>query len=213
LESNKSKVHDEMQGREGAFMETLRGINHCIDAGLVVSINATLTKKNYKDLRCLIDLAKELGVNIVSTNAIINSGRGKEKKITDGLSEEILKETLTDGKSYAEKRGVTFNWFLPSCYKRLNPIELGFGQRCCSACQINMMIEPNGDVIPCQSWTHEKLGNILEDSWNSIWNGKIAKKIRNNKYANEECMKCEFFNMCKGGCPLDRENRMCKKVI
>jgi len=213
LETYKENVHDKMQGRKNAFNETVKGIKNCVEAGLQVSINATLTKRNYRDLKGLIDFAKQLGVGIVSTNAIISTGRGKEKKSTDGLPEEILEEILKEGKEYAEKSGIIFNWFLPSCYKQLNPIELGFGQRCCSACQINMMIEPNGDVIPCQSWTHEKLGNILEDSWESIWNSKIAKKIRNNEYADEECMKCEFFNMCKGGCPLDEENRMCKKAI
>jgi len=210
LETYKENVHDEMQGRENAFNETVKGIKNCVEAGLQVSINATLTKKNYRDLKGLIDFAKQLGVGIVSTNAIISTGRGMEKKATDGLLEETLKEILIEGKKYAEKRGIAFNWFLPSCYKKLNPIEMGFGQRCCSACQINMMIEPNGDVIPCQSWTHEKLGNMPKDKWKDIWNSKVAKKIRKNEYANEECTKCEFFDKCKGGCPLDKDNRTCQ---
>lgn len=210
LESNKEKIHDEMQGRKGAYKETIQGIKNCIKAGLQVSINMTLIKKNKNDLKGVLDLAKKLGINIVSTNAIIRSGRGIKSK--EGISEKELKKILIQGNKYAQNKGIEFNWFLPTCYKNLNPIKLGFGQRCCSACSVNMMVSPNGDVLPCQSWTHEKLGNILEDEWKSIWNNKLSQKIRNFGYAKEKCKECKYFNLCGGACPLDIINcRKCRK--
>lgn len=206
LNSNKEKTHDLMEGRKGSYKETINGIKNCIDAGLQVSLNMTITKANKNDVKGLIVLAKKLGVTLVSSNALINSGRGITKKVKDGLSEEELKKIIVDANNYAKKRDIQFNWFLPTCYKNLNPIKLGFGQRCCSACSVNMMIEPNGDIIPCQSWTQLKLGNILTDDWDSVWNSLESKRIRNFDYASKECKECSEFKLCGGSCPLEKIN-------
>jgi radical SAM protein with 4Fe4S-binding SPASM domain len=209
LESHQKATHDKMQGRKGSWDETIKGILACIKAGIQTSINLTITQQNKKDLKGIIDLAKEYGVQIVSANAIINSGRGIKQKEKDGVSEKELKEILIKINEYAKKKGIQFNWFLPTCYKNLDPIKLGFGQRCCSACSVNMMLEPTGDVIPCQSWTQLKLGNILKDDWKNIWNHPEAKKIRSFGYAPKKCGYCKHFALCGGACPLEKLNGRC----
>ncbi|VVB62090.1 Coenzyme PQQ synthesis protein E [uncultured archaeon] len=206
LEAATAAVHDDIQGRKGAWKETVAGIKNAVAAGLSVSVNATLSQKNAKVLKGLIDLAQKLNVRYVSTNAIINAGRGIAEKEESGLEEQELRKILEEACSYAKSREVSFNWFLPTCYKNVNPMELGFGQRCCSACSVNMMIEPNGDVIPCQSWTQQKLGNILADPWEQIWNNPVAKDIRNHVFVQEGCTSCEHLELCQGACPLDHLN-------
>lgn len=207
LESATAKIHDEIQGRKGAWKETVAGINNAVAAGLSVSINATLSQKNARELKKLIDFARKHQVRYVSTNAIINAGRGIAEKEESGLKEQELQKILEAAKVYAQSHDIFFNWFLPTCYKNVNPVELGFGQRCCSACSVNMMIEPNGDVIPCQSWTQQKLGNILIDPWEKIWDHPMAKDIRNHAFVEEECKGCEYLETCLGACPLDHLNR------
>jgi radical SAM protein with 4Fe4S-binding SPASM domain len=206
LEAASAAIHDEIQGRSGAWAETVAGIKNAVAAGLSVSINATLSRKNAGELKNLIDFARGLQVRYVSSNAIINAGRGVAAKEEFGLEEEELKKILEEAKAYAESRGIVFNWFLPTCYKNVDPVALGFGQRCCSACSVNMMVEPNGDVIPCQSWTQQKLGNILTDRWEQIWNHPVAKDIRHHAFVQEECKGCEFLETCLGACPLDHLN-------
>jgi radical SAM protein with 4Fe4S-binding SPASM domain len=40
-------------------------------------------------------------------------------------------------------------------------------------------VKPNGDVYPCcEDWLPTPIGNILEDSWEKIWNGDVASEIR-----------------------------------
>jgi radical SAM protein with 4Fe4S-binding SPASM domain len=211
LESAEAAIHDEIQGRNGAWEQTVAGIKNAVVVGLSVSVNATLSQKNAKEVKGLIAFAQKLGVRYVSTNAIINAGRGITEKEESGLKEEELKSILEEAKEYAQSHDVMFNWFLPTCYKNVNPVELGFGVRCCSACSVNMMIEPNGDVIPCQSWTQQKLGNILSDPWEKIWDHPIAKDIRNHVFVEEVCATCEYLEMCLGACPLDHLNK--KEVL
>ena len=207
LEAASAKIHDEIQGRNGAWEETVAGIKNAVAAGLSVSVNATLSKKNAKELKKLIAFARKLDVRYVSTNAIINAGRGIAEKEESGLEEEKLTKILDEAKAYAQSHEVVFNWFLPTCYKNVNPVELGFGQRCCSACSVNMMVEPNGDVIPCQSWTQQKLGNILTGPWERIWDHPVAQQIRNHAFVEEECKGCEHLEVCLGACPLDHLNQ------
>jgi len=207
LESATAKIHDEIQDRKGAWKETVAGIDNAVAAGLSVSINATLSQKNARELKKLIDFARKHQVRYVSTNAIINAGRGIAEKEESGLKEQELQKILEEAKAYAQSHDIFFNWFLPTCYKNVNPVELGFGQRCCSACSVNMMIEPNGDVIPCQSWTQQKLGNVLTDPWEKIWDHPMAKDIRNHAFVEEECKGCEYLETCLGACPLDHLNR------
>jgi radical SAM protein with 4Fe4S-binding SPASM domain len=206
LEAATEAIHDEIQGRKGAWKETVEGIKNAVAAGLSVSVNATLSTRNANELKGLIEFARKLNVRYVSTNAIIKAGRGIAEKEEAGLTEPELRKILEEACSYAKSRNISFNWFLPTCYKNVNPVELGFGQRCCSACSVNMMIEPNGDVIPCQSWTQQKLGNILSDPWELIWDSPVARDIRNHAFVQEECQGCEYLEVCQGACPLDHLN-------
>jgi len=206
LEAATEAIHDDIQGRKGAWKETVAGIKNAVAAGLSVSINATLSTRNANELKELIEFARKLNVRYVSTNAIIKAGRGIAEKEESGLTEPELRKVLEEACSYAKSREVFFNWFLPTCYKNVNPVELGFGQRCCSACSVNMMIEPNGDVIPCQSWTQQRLGNILSDPWERIWDSPVARDIRHHAFVQEECKGCEYLEVCQGACPLDHLN-------
>ena len=64
-----------------------------------------------------------------------------------------------------------------------------------------MCIEPDGAVIPCQSF-YKTLGNILQDPWDSIWNHDLSLWLRERRYVPEECLDCLMLNECGGGCPL-----------
>jgi radical SAM protein with 4Fe4S-binding SPASM domain len=68
-----------------------------------------------------------------------------------------------------------------------------------------MTVEPDGSVIPCQSWFKEKLGNILKDPWSDIWNHPVAAGFRDKAYlkGRKECEECEYLQQCYGGCPLE----------
>jgi len=206
LESSKKETHDEMQGVTGAFEKTVQGIRNAVSAGLSVSADATITRKNSGDLPDLIPFAKSLGVHFVGANALINSGRGTTVKPADGIPESELAEILARARETADCEGIEFNWFLPTCYHRFDPVQNGFGQRCCSACDINMLVEPDGTVIPCQSWTDIKLGSILTTPWKKIWDNEIAKKIRDHRFAPGECTTCDKQEVCGGACPLSHLN-------
>src|SRR4030065_561521 len=112
-----------------------------------------------------IEFLASLGVKGVACNGLICSGLGCKAIEKDGLSEEMLKGILQNACEKAKELKIEFNWYTPTCYKKLNPVDLGLGIKSCSAAQYNVTIEPDGTVIPCQSLFNHKMGHIKKDSW------------------------------------------------
>jgi radical SAM protein with 4Fe4S-binding SPASM domain len=205
LESYQPEVHDRMVGVEGAWEETTLGIRRAVDSGLEVITNTTLTSDNLAIFPDLVKTGPEMGLKMMACNTLICSGRGMCSKQDRGVSMEDLKAALSAALNAAEKAGIRLEWYSPTCYKQFNPLEYGFGVKACSAAQYNMTVEPDGSVIPCQSWYKDRLGNILKDSWKGIWNHPVSKGLREKSYLEnrEECEGCEYLASCAGGCPLE----------
>ena len=204
VESADKTIHDQMVGVQGAWQETITGIKNSLSNRIIVTTNTTLTALNIAGFKDTIKLIQSLGVTNIACNSLICSGSGCMAIKDSGLDEEKLKASLVDAKDYAKTLGIDLQWYSPTCYLRLNPMDLGFGIKSCSAAKYNVTIEPNGDVIPCQSWFEQKMGNILKDSWTSIWDGVYAKSIRDGKFVPGNCGNCQFLPTCSGACHLSR---------
>jgi radical SAM protein with 4Fe4S-binding SPASM domain len=204
-ESHLPDVHDHMVGVKGAWQETKDGIEAVLKNNLSTITNTTLTKDNLMLFPDQIRAGAALGLKEMACNTLICSGRGTCSKQESGLTMEELKSELSKAVDVASGVGIKLEWYTPTCYKQFNPMEFGFGVKACSAAQYNLTIEPDGSVIPCQSWFKDKLGNMLRDKWENIWNNPVAKGFRNKEYlkGRKECEACEFLYQCYGGCPLE----------
>ena len=111
----------------------------------------------------------------------------------------------------AADRGMDLVWYTPTRRCEFDPVEMGLGLKCCSAARVNVTIEPDGTVLPCQSW-FESMGNILEDPWDAIWNSELARAIRAKAYMPASCEGCEHEDNCTAGCPLERDGKGCSPL-
>jgi radical SAM protein with 4Fe4S-binding SPASM domain len=205
LESHLSIVHDKMVGVEGAWSETRDGIIQSLKSGLEVITNTTLTKDNLFMFPELIRFGSKLGLKTMACNTLICSGRGTCSKKDTGVTPEDLKTTIARALEAAKQNEIKLEWYSPTCYKQFNPLEFGFGPKSCSAAQYNMTVQPDGSVIPCQSWFKDILGRMLVDPWPQIWNHPVANGFRQKSYlrGRNECQECEYLPQCNGGCPLE----------
>jgi radical SAM protein with 4Fe4S-binding SPASM domain len=210
LESHKPEVHNLMTGIKESWKETVSGIKNLIPTKIYTTTNSTLSKYNATDFLDTLDFIKELGVAAFGCNSLIYSGKAKSVVDDFGFPFEDLKILLPKVKDKAAKLGLKFLWYTPTQYCKFNPVQLGLGIKSCSAAMINMCVGPNGDVYPCQSY-FESLGNILKIDWNSIWNHKLAIRIRNREYVEPKCKECPQLQICGGGCPLElvKKNHIC----
>jgi radical SAM protein with 4Fe4S-binding SPASM domain len=199
LESHDEATHDRMVRAPGAWRQTVQGIRNALAAPLYVMTNTTLLADNAPGLRKTLDFLAELGVPTVGCNALIHTGLGSQ--VGTGLPERSLAPLLEIAKERTEAHGQKLIWYTPTQYCHFDPVEGELGVKGCTAARYNMAVEPDGSVLPCQSY-YEPLGNILRDDWDSIWNHELSIRLREKKYVAEGCTTCVFLQECGGGCPL-----------
>jgi len=203
LESHDAEIHDHITDAIGAWKQTTAGITNALKSRLYVMTNTTLLRSNSASLADTLQFLSALGVPTVGLNGLIYSGRGAS--VDESISEDELPALLEIAKTHAERSGQRLIWYTPTMYCHFNPIESNLGVKGCTAALYNMCIEPDANVLPCQSYYHS-LGNFLRDPWDSIWNHKLARSLRNRDYAPEECRFCDLMEICGAGCPLHLQN-------
>jgi radical SAM protein with 4Fe4S-binding SPASM domain len=198
LESARADVHNLMVDSD-SFRHTVQGIGNVVAAGIHVLTNTTLTRANIDGIEEIVPFLKGLGVNSFAVNSIIRAG--KSRHVDRGLSEEELLPVLERLRGLAEVQGMKFTWYTPTQYCLLNPVENDLGVKQCTAGKYNLAVEPDGTVIPCQSF-FRPLGNILNDDFAKIYDHDFLVSLRRRDWAMDKCRGCDWRSLCGGGCPL-----------
>ncbi|MFZ5922995.1 MAG: radical SAM protein [Chloroflexota bacterium] len=201
VESADADVHNKMvQAR--AFDQTIQGLKNALATRLYVMTNTTMLRDNVHTIPATLDFLADLGVPTVGLNALIYSGHGAT--VGTGLPESELTPLLETARFKTETRGQKLIWYTPTQYCNFDPMALDLGVKGCTAALYNMCVEPNGDVLPCQSY-YRPVGNLLKDDWDAIWNHKRSVRLRERQGLPGKCNGCALLAECGGGCPLQFE--------
>ncbi len=210
LETRDAAIHDAMVGAPGAFAQTVRGIENALASGVHTITNSTLTRRNVHDAVGIVDFLHGLGLRTFAMNGMIYAGGGLDEP--DAIPAEAMGATLLVVRERAEALAMRFLWYTVTDYCRLSPLELGLAPKRCNAAEYSICIEPNGDVLPCQSY-YVAAGNLLNDPWERIWNSPLFLSFRDRETdplaagLPQMCWDCPDLEMCGGGCRLEREAR------
>jgi len=199
LESHNPDIHDAMVNARGAWKQTVAGIQNALETSLYVMTNTTMLSNNSPFLKQTLEFLASIGVPTIGLNALIYSGKGLS--VDTGIAESDLPSLLRIAREIISKHNQRLIWYTPTQYCNFDPMQLELGVKGCTAAMYNMCIEPNGDVIPCQSY-YQTLGNILTSPWTSIWNHDLSINLRWRKDIPEKCLVCPLVSECGGGCPL-----------
>jgi radical SAM protein with 4Fe4S-binding SPASM domain len=202
LESHDDRVHDSLVGARGAWAQTAAGLRNALDTRLYVMTNTTLLRGNTPQLDQTLEYLAGSGVPTVGLNALIHSGRGET--VGTGLREEELIPLLALARERTAAHRQRLIWYTPTEYCRLDPVQNELGVKGCTAALYNMCVEPDGSVLPCQSYYHP-LGNLLRDEWSVIWEHDLARSLRERRNVPAKCKGCALLAECGGGCPLQFE--------
>lgn len=209
IESHDPSIHDALVLSHGAFGQTVQGIRNVLATRLFVMTNTTLLQENSPYTDQTLTFLAELGVPTVGLNALIYSGKGET--VGTGLSESELPGLLELAKNHTQATGQRLIWYTPTEYCHFDPMQLDLGVKGCTAALYNMCIEPDGQVIPCQSY-YQSLGHILDQTWQSIWEHPLAVSLRERRDVPFACHTCAIFQECGGGCPLARHARQNESI-
>ncbi len=204
VESHDAQIHDQMVRRPGAWEKTLAGLRNVVNSNLYMMTNTTLLNNNVGQLQETLEFLAHESVPTVGLNALIYSGKGKT--VETGLKETELPGLLSLAIEKTNRNHQRLIWYTPTQYCHFDPLMLDLGVKGCTAAYYNMCVEPDGSVIPCQSY-YQAVGNILSDPWSEIWNHPLCLNLRNRQNIPDECKYCDFLQECGGGCPLARDQQ------
>ena len=196
LYSHDEAVHNALVG-SNHHADTIQGIRNAVAAGLDISINTPLCKKN-ADYERTLAFIYSLGVRFVTVSGLICTGMaGINHKEYDLTSDELF-EIIKTANEFCNAHEMEIDFTSPGLINAEKLDELGMNVPICGACLSNMAIAPDGTVVPCQSWlgADASLGNILTDPFKRIWNHPMCKQLRN--MSEEQALSCPF-RARKGG--------------
>lgn len=202
LESHEPEIHDRMVKTSGAWKQTTLGLKNALESNLYVMTNTTLLMDNSPSLPGTLEYLGKQGVPTIGLNALIYSGNGK--RVNRGIPESDLPPLLSIARKYTDQHNQRLIWYTPTLYCHFDPMMLELGVKGCTAARYNMCVEPDGSVIPCQSY-YSSVGNILTDQWETIWNHDLSLNLREHRDIPPLCTSCSLLSECGGGCPLARE--------
>jgi radical SAM protein with 4Fe4S-binding SPASM domain len=201
VESCDADIHNKMVNAR-AFNQTIAGLKNALNTRLYVMTNTTMLQDNVASIPATLDFLAELGVPTVGLNALIYSGHGAT--VGTGLPQRDLQPLLQVARAKTDASGQKLIWYTPTEYCHFDPVQMDLGVKGCTAAQYNMCVEPNGDVLPCQSY-YRPLGNLLRDDWDAIWHHPLSVKLRERMDLPLKCEGCGLLAECGGGCPLQFE--------
>lgn len=203
VESNDPEIHNQMV-RSKAFEQTIAGLKNAISSKMFVMTNTTMLQDNLATIPATLDYLAGLGVPTIGLNALIYSGHGAS--VGTGLRADQLPPVLEMAVEKTTHYGQRLIWYTPTQYCGFDPQTLDLGIKGCSAALYNMCLEPNGDVLPCQSY-YTPVGNFLKDDWHAVWNDPLCLSLRNRADLPDKCADCALLVECGGGCPLENQQK------
>jgi radical SAM protein with 4Fe4S-binding SPASM domain len=207
-------THDSFRGVNGAFEQTLKGIEACRNAGLPFQLNMVVRKDNLSQLDDMLRLVIDLGANAAEVFDLVAAGRAKDECQGLVLSLEERKfamERLAEAQEdypvlirvpgcpmyplILQERNIKPKHFPAEMLRRI-PY---YGRGCAAGMPKGyVMVLYNGEVNPCML-LQVNLGNIREQSIMSIWeDSPILTELRNRDLLKGDCGVCNYKMTCSG---------------
>jgi radical SAM protein with 4Fe4S-binding SPASM domain len=191
-------VHDAIRGK-GSFSASVEGIGHLLDAGLKVTVNATLSELNSGHLQDLVAIARSLGVRRLGFSRLVPSGRGLgliDRMIDREEVRKIYEEILS-----LEPAGLEIVTGDPVASQMSCPVGEDAGEVAtggCAAGLSGLTFLPDGTIVPCRR-LFIPIGNVRRDRIREVWaSSPVLEALRERAQYKGRCGKCERWAVCRG---------------
>jgi radical SAM protein with 4Fe4S-binding SPASM domain len=205
LDGADAETHDAFRGLQGAWEQTLRGIENIREVGVSFQIAPTLRRACWEQWGAIADKAKEWGAKAVEVFDYIPAGRGEENLEFEMTIEErrafvreyIARQRADDEMIY---RHVALPQIWPEVEKNVPEDEVlaKFVRSCCAAGSRYCCVLYEGTVYPCML-LQKKAGDVREQSFVDIWQkSEVFQILRDRDRLEGKCGRCDYRHVCGG---------------
>ena len=190
------EIHESIRGK-GSFASSVKGIRNLLDAGLNVTVNATLSEINAGDFMRLVELSVSLGVQRLGFSRLVPSGRGLgllDKMIGSEKIRETYEKILSlrpQGLEIVTGDPVASQM---NCRSADGAVPTGG----CAAGISGLTFLPDGTIVPCRR-LFVPIGNVREDRIREVWaKSPVLEALRDRGRYKGKCGKCRRWAGCRG---------------
>lgn len=220
IEGSTEEVHNNIT-QTSSYSDTVTGITNCVKIGFPVSTLTTISTLNNDDLTKIAKLVFSLGVSSIGFNCAIPSVQTNgsvNSQFTPPLKETAkrIEKLYLDSQSMGVK--ININMTIPVCLidKKIRVKMIKDGS-ISVGCQMyrgsGVAFDSKGNAMPCTHFVgfpiltdlnagNKPMLNNFLDTWE---NGKEPAKFRDSlwRYPSDKCIKCKYWGVCTGGCPIN----------
>ena len=228
LDSTHADKHDAFRHQTGAWEGAVRATRVLKDEGLDFSLHMSVTDWNVDEIPAMVDLANDLGANVLNFFFLVRTGRGEHLTDIDAQQYEAILTSLARAQGVGENGGgetaSVFSkqedpWSMPvgaagklliraKCaphFRRIvweldpgSPLLKNYAHGSCPAGKYYCRITPRGDVTPCP-YMPVVAGNLRQTSFADLWHHADVFEDLREPQLGGRCGTCEFGKIC-GGC-------------
>ncbi len=215
LDGHNAKIHDYIRGK-GSFGKMMQGIQLLQQYEIPFSFFVVVCRNNFEHLKEIVLFSKKVGAAQIAFCNLLPQGSAikhfKDLNLSFGEQKHAEAQLRRLKKSYPDLVGgslvQTIEWM--NAISRTPPTEqtpkIPNKITSCGGSISECSIRPEGWVIPCDRLWDCKVGNVREDSFQSIWLHSEGFRNFRMRYSRrldsfEECKNCIYTGVCKGGCP------------
>ena len=192
---------------QGSYNRALKAAAVLRKAGVAFNILAVVTSQAARHTEKLYRFYQSQNFKYLQFIPCIDDFGSMETSLTAAEYGTFLK-TLFDlwYRGCIKGQGVSIRYF-----DNLLDVIMGRPPELCSmsgTCPVNFTIEADGGVYPCDFYVLDQwlLGNVQSDSFASMLSTDAAGRFTGeSKPLPEECARCRWLMLCRGGCKRDRK--------
>jgi radical SAM protein with 4Fe4S-binding SPASM domain len=188
LDGTTAQTHEALRG-PGTFKRTLDVLGMLVDLGAPgLTVHFTVNRWNFRELRDLPSLLKEIGVSFLVVGTIKPSGRAAVNRelLIPPVMIPYVNRVVTEITDKAEIPTVRFT-------------DRGWGEFGCPAVCSKMGLTADGRLNTCVFFGDALQGDSVRDfSLPELWNRHI--ELMKDLTPGKTCSKCGHLKDCAGGC-------------
>ncbi|MEJ2740783.1 MAG: radical SAM protein, partial [Dehalococcoidia bacterium] len=192
------QVHDKIRGA-GSFRQALHGIENLVHQGVDTYINMTISRLNVNEIDGLVNLAREMGIQMVTCSRLVLCGRGRE--LADHMLTTAEIAAIHEHCKKYENGDIKVASLDPlalvaNADREVPDSELPVGG--CAAGIFGITITSDGSLMPCRRMDLV-IGNIKTDSLRHLWvESPVLCALRDRERYHGSCGSCYYWSICRG---------------
>ena len=214
------RTHDLFRRKQGAFDESIKGIQLCRDAGIKVGLRFTLTQDNALELPDLLQLMRDQEIDKFYLSHLNYAGRGNRNRASD-LHHRMTRRAMSllfatcwdDVQNGIRREFVTGNndadgvyllqWANRHLPEHVDTLQRQLTRWGGNASGVNIAnIDNLGTVHPDTMWWDYSIGNVRQRPFSEIWQDRsdplMAGLNARPRPLEGRCAECRHLDICGG---------------